>query len=1217
MVFLAHSLAGALLAAGACSAAATGVGGGGAGTTASAAGTTASAAAGREKVKFDFSWRHTLLHGPAAPPAPPAPAPVGPTHCPHPDSFPANVSGTECGGLSRDAAAATADACAINCCNDQACAVWQFGTNLSSGGGCWRGECDGGKTPVPGSSKNWVGGARPNRQQKPPLPPPPPPPPAPGTNPEEAAPSFDDSAWKAVDLPHDMHIDAAPDYASCPNGCSGRSYLARHTGWYRKKFFLPQEWAGSAVSVVFEGAFHYSMIYLNGVLLTNHSCGYTSFDVPLPASSLKFGSSSSSSSNIIAVYTDATSGTGWWYEGGGLFRHVWLMKRAPVHLTSFGLFVAPKVHESTIVTTAAAAEVNAGVHKLQAAASLNISAVVTAPAALQSGTIRQVAASFELLDNTGATVAAFDKTAAVNIPAGGGEVALLAMVDVPQAVSLWTIRAPTLYTVRTTLLVGGLAVDEANTTVGFRSLRYDADTGFHMNEQHVKIRGFCDHNDFANVGVGVPDRINLYRAQAARSIGGNGRRTSHNPPDPSMLDIYDRVGIAVMDENRDFEVGQKFYDNMADLVQRDRNHPSVVIWSFCNEGGCTPTGAAGPGFRHVSYEFDGTRPVLGNMIGGCTDEGCTGQFGNNLTMATDVQGFSHSGRSTIASFHKLFPQKPLFESECCSCNTQRGENTCQGVGCQTASATAMVGASDHPQHDTNGLEASFNADCLAYQTNTSNGVPWMSGSMVWTLFDYYGEPSFGGWPHVSSTFGSFDLAGFAKPAVWWYRSYWLLDVPDTSADKPFATPGEHTVRIVESWEKPKIQPSLNVTDAVACDANDPAQHITFDESSGRITGANGLCLDGTCSSIATGCSPLKFASCMKDQVSQKWEHTADNQFINADNKGCIDLWGSGAGPGIGVYICEKGDLGQEWVAEGSGFKTAADKPPNPSFSRCLSNGIEYAGAVVHVYSSAPAVELLINGESVGVQALRNPQLTPGADSKYPAQPTAQSWATYTVAKFVPGNLTAVALDPGNTAAAAALATHTVLTGGAAAKLVLTLDAPNPRSGTGDALLLDGQDAGLVRATIVDGAGQLVADATHNVTFEIVSGPGRIVGAHNGDPQCHEPNQVAWHSAYHGLVRAVVMTTEDKASPAWHRKRLVEIDAENGLQTTVIADPVAVGGRGVQASSNGIAPPAPIMLKASCDGLPATTISIPTSSDAALDSVYSVAEASAGKKVVIE
>ena len=691
----------------------------------SACGHAAAAAAARERVKFDFAWRHALA-GQLGPP-PPSPPPVAPTHCPSPDHFPANKSGVQCGGLSSDATASTADACALNCCNDQRCSVWQF-SNASSGGGCWRGVCGSFS-----SSTTWVGGERPSRVAPPP--PPPPPPPTPSDHPAQATPTFDDSAWSVVDLPHDMNIGnagtpggAAASFDLCPGGCSGRSYIQRHTGWYRKHFNVPADWEGSHVSVVFEGAFHFSMVYVNGQLIGNHSCGYTSFDVNLNAASLKFGGA-----NTIAVYTDATSGTGWWYEGGGLFRHVWLMKRSPVHLTTWGTFVAPLVH----VDERTPAE-DLGSGRLQAKASLNISAVVASTLGAPAGSVSAV---FDLLDSTFKVVTTL-KAEEVSVTPGA-ESSLHAIGAVTSSVDLWTIRAPALYTVRTRLLsASGAVLDEDNTTIGFRSLRYAADTGFHMNEEHVKVRGFCDHNDFANVGVGVPDRINLFRAQAARSIGGNGRRTSHNPPDPSMLDVYDRVGIVVMDENRDFEVGQRYYDNMADLVQRDRNHPAVTIWSFCNEGGCTPTGAAGPGFRHASYEYDGTRPVLGNMIGGCTTSAdgnvtCTGQFGNELTASTDVQGFSHSGFGTIESFHKKFPEKPLYESECCSCNTQRGENVCQGVGCKTAAAASTqlaVGDSDHPQHDTNGVEASFNADCLASQTNTSNGVPWMSGSMVWTLF---------------------------------------------------------------------------------------------------------------------------------------------------------------------------------------------------------------------------------------------------------------------------------------------------------------------------------------------------------------------------------------------------------------------------------------------------------------------------------------------------
>merc|ERR1712205_93044 len=131
-----------------------------------------------------------------------------------------------------------------------------------------------------------------------------------------------------------------------------------------------------------------------------------------------------------------------------------------------------------------------------------------------------------------------------------------------------------------------------------------------MNNEHTKVRGFCDHNDFATFGMGVPDRIKLYRAQASRSVGGNGRRTSHNAPDPIMLDIYDRVGITVMDENRQISNSSQFIGDMRDLVHRDRNHPAVSIWSFCNEAGCenSVNQAGGPAFQEVTYDMDGSRP---------------------------------------------------------------------------------------------------------------------------------------------------------------------------------------------------------------------------------------------------------------------------------------------------------------------------------------------------------------------------------------------------------------------------------------------------------------------------------------------------------------------------------------------------------------------------------------------------------------------------------
>eukprot|EP01050_Picozoa_sp_SAG11_P002810 SAG11_NODE_147_length_14771_cov_3.279648_2_plen_730_part_00 len=665
----------------------------------------AASAPPRERVKFDFGWRHMLLRG-APPPSYPPPPAMGPPDCLEP--WPANASGIECsGGVPHQVPDISAEICASACCSDSLCAHWQFNINGSDPKGGTIHEtrrCMLSPTPPgPGCTNGTpgvVGGSRPARE--PPPPGPSPPSPSPSDHPEQAQPSYDDSGWQVVNVPHDMNVDQAPERIACEYGCGGRSFLARHSGWYRKHFRVPADWAGEHISVEFEGVFRHAMVYLNGRILQNHTSGYTSFDVALPTATLKSGSHV----NVLAVYADARSGTGWWYEGGGIYRHVWLVKRSQTHLTTWGTFVAPHVHPLSIV-----ADTNSG--SLRAAATLNVSAQ------LSSQNAASVSLTCDLLDVSGKLLTTFSSPSDMRV-AADGLLVLHASVDVP-AVRLWTLRAPILYRVRTRLLTSSKTVlDEENTTIGFRSLKYTADSGFFLNEEHYKVRGFCDHNNFASVGMAVPDRVNLFRANAARSIGGNGRRMSHNPGAPAMFDIYDRVGMVVMDENREFQVGAQYNRELADMVGRDRNHPSITIWSFCNEQGCgaaptDPVQEAGVAFRALTDELDGTRPTLGNMR--------SNDWGGLLTNETDVEGFSHSGRQGIDQFRARFPDKPLFESECCSCNTQRGENSCKGAGCD--------GSTDRRS----GVQSSFNADCLAEQTNASQGVPYVVGDMVWTLFD--------------------------------------------------------------------------------------------------------------------------------------------------------------------------------------------------------------------------------------------------------------------------------------------------------------------------------------------------------------------------------------------------------------------------------------------------------------------------------------------------
>ena len=420
--------------------------------------------------------------------------------------------------------------------------------------------------------------------------------------------------------------------------------------------------------------------------------------------------------------------------------------------------------------------------------------------------------------------------------------------------------------------------------------------GFFLNEKHFKVRGFCDHNSFAIVGMAVPERVNLFRAQASRAVGGNGRRTSHNPPDPAMLDIYDRIGVVVMDENRLFDNNSAYVTNMGAMVKRDRNHPAVVIWSFCNEAGCEGAHeTGGPAFREIAYRFDGSRPTLANMF----------TFGDLLSNTIDVQGFSHQTRDKLSACHAKLPFKPIYMSECCSCNTMRDED----VGCETSH--------DNP-HDIC-TQTSFNARCAESNaaTNASDGVPWAVGTMVWTLFDYYGEPPVGG-PEVSSTYGQYDLCGFPKAAAFWYRTQWLLTIPD-GPDKTFPTHGKHEVHLVESWESPQAFPKT------------------------------------------------------KNQTTR----------------------------------------------------------------------------AIHAYSSAPHVELLVNGKSQGTKDIVPMVQGPG------------SYAEWKEVPWEAGTITAVATD----AAGKRVATAERHTNGKKAALHLSIDAPNPATGTGSKLILDGHDAALLRCAL--------------------------------------------------------------------------------------------------------------------------------------------------------
>ena len=924
----------------------------------------------RNVVNFDFAWRFQLGGNDVI-------------SCPETE-FPKNLSGVECKGLHSASTATNADDCRGQCCADNMCAIWQY----ADAKGCWIGE----STDCSHVAKEWLGGGRdtPGKPQPP-------------ATSGQTSRKYDDSKWEMVDLPHDALITG--EYSE-DSGPRKQAYLLRNVTWYRKHFTIPTDWKGNIIWVYFEGIFRGSDIYLNGQLLHYEDSGYTSFFVRLDNASSIFFGDGEENDNVLVVYaTPNIDYSGWWYEGGGIYRHTYLVATDVIHFVPDGTYVGTVpsgdyhphdpndiskggyVDSVTLHTGSEVKNDDTQEQKRYYQVTLfdadgkQINAVISPPNTFNAG-------QFMTLDNT---------------------------MTIEKA-EVWSPARPYLYTMKCDLWAG-VVTDTINFTFGVRNASWDANKGFFLNGVHFTWRGFNNHNDFTGVGVAVPDRINLFRAQSMRAVGANSWRMSHNPPIPVMLDIMDNIGIIVWDENREFGNNSIWVANQRNMVRRDRNHPSVMAWSFCNEGGCNrgdDEQNIAQQFAAVSKDADPYRPVTANM---------NSHIGDGLTSEIDVQGFSHRPGSVFDEFHKNFSSKPTIGSECCSCRTQRGEDF---------------------SDSSNKILGNFNADCNKEQTENQLNRSFVAGCMVWTLFDYYGEPSFGGWPHVSSAFGSIDLAGFAKASAYWYRSWWLYN-------------GMHN-HSTGGIDVPLNPPKLINPDAAPSEDNDQDGYL--------------------------------------------------------------------------VHIVEHWD-------ENKAAQTRT----------------------IHVYTNAPSAELFVNGKSQGVKQL-----------------VWQGWAEWDSVTFAAGNLTATAIDDKKSI----VATHTVLTTGDPKKIEAFVDVPSKDTGTGTALLLDGQDAGMVSAALLDSNGRVAHSSSLNVSFSIVSGPGRIIGVGNGNPTCHEPNQATWRSAYHGLARAIIQVTEDHVTP--NRDRIIEIDRDGGKRT-LIGDP-----RVPRESLDDI------VVQVSAPGVGSATVTIPVSTD---------------------
>jgi len=532
---------------------------------------------------------------------------------------------------------------------------------------------------------------------------------------------YDDSDWRHLDLPHDWAVEGPFD----PNANVSQGYRPRGIGWYRRYLRVDAADRGRHFELQFDAIATHATVWVNGNVVNRNWSGYNSSYIDITPY-LRYGDAM----NTIAIRSDAEAMEGWWYEGAGMYRHAWLVKRDPVHVVTDGVHATPRLDKNNQWT-------------IPVEVTLNNSGKQT------SGVTVEVA----VFDPSGKQVAR--QTAAARVGALDTNT-----VKVPVAVAkpaLWSLEKTNLYRVTTRVLQDGKALDEVSLQTGFRTIRFDAAQGFFLNGVHVKLQGVCIHQDHAGVGVAVPDSVWEYRLRRLKELGVNAIRFSHNAPAAEVLDLVDRMGFVVMDENRNFNPSPDYMKQLEWMIKRDRHHPGVVLWSVFNE---EPEQATEVGYEMVRRmsaavkALDDTRPVTAAMNGGFLTE-------LNVSHAVDVVGANYQVPD-YDRYHKAYPNKPFTSSEDTSAYMTRGEF-------KTVREKNLIASYDDDAAEWG------NTHRDAWQAIATR--PYVAGGFVWTGFDYRGEPTPNEWPSVSSVFGIMDLNGFPKNAYYIHQVQWIKDRP--------------------------------------------------------------------------------------------------------------------------------------------------------------------------------------------------------------------------------------------------------------------------------------------------------------------------------------------------------------------------------------------------------------------------------------------------------
>jgi beta-galactosidase len=546
---------------------------------------------------------------------------------------------------------------------------------------------------------------------------------------------FDDSKWRSLNLPHDWAVELpfVRDETQSPNGDEstvlhgskplGRRFPETSVGWYRREFEIPAGDLGRRISVEFDGAFRDTLVFVNGCFIGRNDNGYAPFLFDI-TDFLAIGAK-----NCIVVRVDASYGDGWFYEGAGIYRHVWLTKTDSLHLGRWESTVRAELKGDDGALSLGTVVVNEGNNTESASVSWQILDAAGKPVATAVSPSQQIA-----VDGTGR----FEATAKIARPA------------------LWSVKTPNLYTAVVTVKSGDKTRDVERITFGVRTVRFDADHGFFLNGKPLKIQGTCNHQDHAGVGVALPDRLQAFRVGVLQGMGCNALRTSHNMPTPELVEACDRMGIMMMCETRQMSSSPEGLAQLDVMIKRYRNSPCVILWSIGNEEARLQSDEAEEGVKIAAtmvrrcHELDPTR-VVSAAVHGDNEKG--------VSDALDIIGFNYA-LNLPDGYHKQHPTRPIFGSETASATSTRGVY-------QTDPLRNTVSA-----YDVNPADWGETAEAWWTFYGTRE---WAAGGFAWEGFDYRGEPDPYGWPSINSQYGIVDTCGFPKDSFFYYKAWWTKE----------------------------------------------------------------------------------------------------------------------------------------------------------------------------------------------------------------------------------------------------------------------------------------------------------------------------------------------------------------------------------------------------------------------------------------------------------